>query len=948
MTDKLIAKAEEGKYGDLFRLDLYWGAPNHPPIEVDLGDGFKLTATNVSSYQGVRVWEVPALPGSAAEAKIDQAISKTSTNRLVIFHDDDKQVWRWPSRTTRGSGVISRPARHVHKAGSNDPKFVAKLDAIRLPTDVQIDVNELLSRVRGAFDVETKNETKRASKLMAQMYAAVEKGYAPGVDPKKRDHEISVTLARVLFLLFGDDTEMWKDASGEPLPDLFQDFIKDHTERDGSDIAARLNALFRALDTAPGDRKGLAPELAAFPYVNGGIFDEKITLPDLDIDFRKAILDASAVDWSAISPAIFGSMFQSVRDARTRRELGEHYTSEENILKTLNPLFLDELRAEFDGAVQRETAQKRINALNALWKKLGDIRYMDPACGCGNFIIVAYRELRDLELRIMDALANNQQGEDATTLDADWTHLLKVTLDHFFGIEIDEWPARIAETAMFLMDRQCDLKMKERFGVAPERLPIQKSAKIVVGSALQVEWAQVVAPGPSVIVAGNPPFLGHKERSKAQGDELKEAWGTSSVQHLDYVTAWYAKSLAYFGTLDGLWAFVSTNSVTQGEGVAPLFRAILDAGWKIKFAHRSFKWESEATGAAAVHVTIVGFARTPGSVRLFDYPTGRAASPVEVSATNISPYLVDGPNVLVDASRTVLSPSLAELRAGSTPIDFGYLLVEEKDLPEVRADPIAAKFLRPYCGGKELINGREAWCLWMDVPGVKLSDLTSSPILAKRITSVRAERESSARVATQRLAGTPHLFGERRQPSADYLGIPQTFSDSRPFATAARVPSSVIASIKLFTHPDPDGFLFALISSSMFITWQKTIGGRLKSDPSFSSSLVWNTFPVPAVSPAERSHVSSLGGEILAARDAHPGKTLANLYKPDAVPDNLRLAHAKLDIAVDALFGLGHDHEVTSLERQETLFAKYLDLSSGLLADSKKTAAARKRATKRT
>jgi hypothetical protein len=931
MTDPLLAKADEEKFSDLFRLDLFWHSPDHVPIEIELDDGLHISATNVSSYKGVRVWEVPALPGAAGEAKLDQAIAKVSTNRLVIFHDGDKQVWRWPSRTSKGAGVISRPARHVHRIGTPDPQFVAKLDAIRLPSDVVIDVNELLSRVRGAFDVETKNESKRASKLMAQMYAAVEKGYPAGFDAKKRDHEISVTLARVLFLLFGDDTEMWKLPNGEPLPDLFQDFVKDHAARNGSDIAERINDLFKVVDTSPVNRGGLAAELVAFPYINGGIFEERINLPVLYSDFREALLAASAVDWSTISPAIFGSMFQSVRDAQTRRELGEHYTSEENILKTLSPLFLDELRSEFDAALERETPQKRINALNALWKKLGDIRYMDPACGCGNFIIVAYRELRDLELRIMDALANLQQGEDAVTLLADWTHLLKVTLDHFYGIEIDEWPARIAETAMFLMDRQCDLKMKERFGVAPERLPIQRAARVEVGSALGVDWSKTLPPSPDVIIAGNPPFLGHKERSRAQGEELKDAWGTSAVQHLDYVTAWYAKSLSYFGSLDGLWGFVSTNSVTQGEGVALLFRPILEAGWKIKFAHRSFKWESEAVGAAAVHVAIVGFARNPKPVRLFDYPTGSGSSPVEVAAENISPYLVDGPNVLVDASRSVMSSALPALRAGSTPIDFGHLRVDEEDLAEVRADPVASRFLRPYCGGKELINGLKAWCLWMDERDVTLADVVKSPILSKRVAYVRAERASSHRVATQRLASTPHLFGERRQPDADYLGIPQTFSDNRMFATAARVPASVIASIKLFTHPDPDGFLFALISSSMFITWQKTIGGRLKSDPSFSSSLVWNTFPVPAVGDAERCRIAQAGAGVLNAREKHPGMTLADLYKRDAMPSDLVLAHRELDRAVNALFGLNEDG-VTILERQETLFSEYLELSSGLLA----------------
>lgn len=930
MTDKLIARAEEGKYGDLFRLDLFWGAPNHPPIEVDLGDGFKLTATNVSSYQGVRVWEVPALPRSAGEAKIDQAIAKTSTNRLVIFHDGDKQVWRWPSRTTKGSGVISRPARHVHKMGSNDPKFGAKLDAIRLPTDVQIDVNELLSRVRGAFDVETKNETKRASKLMAQMYAAVEKGYAPGIDPKKRDHEISVTLARVLFLLFGDDTEMWKDPAGEPVPDLFQDFIKDHTERDGSDIAGRLNALFRALDTAPADRTDLAAELAAFPYVNGGIFDEKITLPDLNNDFRNAILDASAVDWSTISPAIFGSMFQSVRDAQTRRDLGEHYTSEENILKTLNPLFLDELRGEFSAALERETSQKRVNALNALWKKLGDIRYMDPACGCGNFIIVAYRELRALELEIMGALEDIQQGEGAATLDADWTRLLKVTLDHFYGIEIDEWPARIAETAMFLMDRQCDLRMKERFGIAPERLPIQKSAKIVVGDALRTDWTTVCPSAETTIVAGNPPFIGARMKSAEQAAALEEAWGSDYNGDLDFVTGWHAKASRFFGRLDGRWAFVTTNSISQGTAPASLFGPLARDGWSIKFAHRTFGWTSEASGQAAVHCVIVGFARVrKGKPRLFDYPT-LTGSPIEIPAATINAYLVDGPWVLVAKRNSVLSPVLPKCDFGSMANDGGFLIVEPFEYDEIASDPIAKKYLRRFQGSEELVNGRDRWCLWLE--GADRTDLVSSPVLKARCDGVREHRLKSKRAATNKLAATPHLFGERRQPSNEYLCIPRVVSEQREYMTAARYSSEVIASDAVFTASDPEGLLFAAVSSAIFMVWQRTVGGRLKSDIRFSNTIVWNNFPMPALDAEARKEVIDTGRRVLVARErVGEGKSLAELYRAGNLHPDLRAAHDQLDSAVDVAFGLPPTG-ATEEDRQRALFNSYAQLETGLLA----------------
>lgn len=924
MTDPLLAKADEEDFSHLFRLDLYWHSPDHAPIELELDDGLKVTASNVSSYKGVRVWEVPTLPGSAVEAALDQAIAKFSTNRLVIFHDGDKQVWRWPSRTSKGGGVISRPARHVHRVGSPDPQFVAKLDAIRLPSDAIIDVNELLSRVRNAFDVETRNETKRASKLMAQMYAAVEKGYPADFDAKHRDHEISVTLARVLFLLFGDDTEMWKSPGGDAVPDLFQDFIKDHTRRDGSDIAARLNALFKALNTAPADRDGLTEELAAFPYVNGGIFEKGITLPDLDQDLRDAILAASAVDWATISPAIFGSMFQSVRDAQTRRGLGEHYTSEENILKTLNPLFLDELRDAFDAALARETPPKQVNALNALWKKLGDIRYMDPACGCGNFIIVAYRELRDLELRIMDALANLQLGKDAVTLAADWTHLLKVTLDHFYGIEIDEWPARIAETAMFLIDRQCDLKLKARFGVAPERLPIQRSAKIVIGSALAIEWPSVVPPSNDVIVAGNPPFLGHKERTPEQGEELRSAWRRTSIGHLDYVTAWYAKAGEYFTGFDGEWAFVSTNSVVQGETVPILFGTLHAAGWRVKFAHRTFQWTSEAPGQAAVKCVIIGFARSVTEPRLFLYDSPKGA-PREHAARNINPYLVDADDILVLPRSTGLAPDLPEINAGSTPIDWNYLCVDEGEVDEVAADKTALKYLRRYVGGKELINELQRWCLWMSTPDFRESDIAMSPVLKARIEAVRKLRSESGRAATRALAATPHLFGERRQPSGPYLGIPQTFSENRPFATAARLDADTIASIKLFTAPDPDGFLFAIVSSSMFITWQKTVGGRLKSDPSFSSSVVWHTLPLPQLPREQHRSICQAGEVILAVRDRYPGRTLAELYDPQKMPTDLAEAHKNLDALVDVAFGTNgpcSDEEF----RQEILFKRYKEL----------------------
>ena len=929
MTISLIEKVEHGDFGTVFRIDLNWNGPDIPPVDVAIDDGLLVRATNVCTYKGVRVWEVPALPGSAGEARVDQAVARNSTNRLIIFHDGDKQVWRWPSRTTKGASVVSRPARHVHRVGVPDPQFAAKLDAIRLPADSAIDVNELLTRVRGAFDVETKNETKRASKLMAQLYAAAEKGYSAGFDERQRDHEISVTLARVLFLLFGDDTEMWKDTSGEPLPDLFQDFVKDHTARDGSDIGERLNLLFEALDTAPQDRVQVAPELAAFPYVNGGIFDEHITLPCLNKEFRDAILAAAAVDWSTISPAIFGSMFQSVRDARTRRDLGEHYTSEENILKTLNPLFLDELRYEFERIQTLKVGQRQ--KLNALWKRLGDIRYMDPACGCGNFIIVAYRELRDLELRIMDALAILPAEENEPTLPADFRDSLKVTLDHFFGIEIDEWPARIAETAMFLIDRQCDLRLKERFGVAPERLPIQRQARILVGDALDVSWTALCPPCDEVVVAGNPPFLGHISRTEDQTAQLRAAWGGGDIGRLDFVTAWYAKAMQYFGDTRGRWAFVSTNSVTQGDQVPRLFGPVFRGGWRIKFAHQTFAWTSEASGAAAVHCNILGFDRGGTPARMYEYDTPWSP-PREIPAESINGYLADGPNVLVRPRSEPLSPDLTTVTFGNMPRDGGYLVVEPDAYDLVAHDPVASKYLRRFVGSEELVNGRHRWCLWMT--GLDWADVEKSQVLAERIEGVRQIRLQSRASSTRAMAATPHLFGQRSGGyDTSYLGIPRVVSENRRYYTAARLDRDVIPSDRLFTAADADGFLFGMISSSMFLAWQFAVGNRLESRPSFSSTLVWNNFPLPPLDRATRQAVVTCGAGILAARDDFAGKSLAALYEPGAMPDSLVEAHEALDLVVDRMFGISSTG-ATLGSRQGALFEAYARLDAGLLGAS--------------
>ena len=911
--DGLLEAAESGDYERLFLHDLRWSAPDHPPIRVEI-NGSEHAARNVSSYRGLRVWVCDELPGSKVEAEIDRAIGRTSTDRLMIFHDKSEQVWRWPARRQRDNATTSRLTRHRHRAGSPNPGFASRIAAIRLPTNQSLEASEVLARLRRAFDVEAHNETRHASKLMAQMYVAADQAYPKNVHAARRDHEISVTLARILFLMFGDDTEMWAT-------DSFRNLIRDQTHAEGDDIGTRLTHLFEYLRTPAPSEAPIEP-FTDFPYVNGGIFDEQFDLPPLGREFREAVLDACAIDWAKVSPAVFGSMFQAVRDTRTRREVGEHYTSEENILKTLNPLLLDELRAEFERA---STMKDQTRVLNRLWDRLGMVQFLDPACGCGNFIIVAYRELRDLELRILERL---QELSGDGQLSFDPTQALKVRLDHFFGIEIDEWPARIAETALFLVDRQCDLKLRERFGEAPNRLPIQLQPTILAGlSALTTDWAQLIKPNESVVIAGNPPFLGISLRSDAQTAELQTVWGSRYHGSLDYVTGWYAKAMDFFGIVAGRWAFVSTSSITQGEEVAPLFGAVLESGWRIAFAHRTFRWTSEAPGEAAVHCVIVGYWRDVDQPRLFDYETP-AGDPAEVEGVkNISPYLTDGPSIIVHPVSKPLNHHLGEVSYGNKPTDDGYLIVEPDDYDAVMSDPIAARYVRRYVGARELIHGTRRHCLWL--VDASDADIRRSDVLRDRVNGVEAFREESRAASTRDAAATPHLFRQIAQPNVPYLCIPIHVSEDRPYFLAAHFSADVIASNANFIATDPDGFMFSVISSLMFITWQRTVGGRLESRLRFNKLLTWNTFPLPPTEARARKELIEAGEQILKVRDAYADLSLADLYRPDAVPANLEGAHNALDAAMDRLFGF--KQAPTLLQRQDHLFAAYQSLATPLL-----------------
>jgi hypothetical protein len=976
----------EGRLGDFFRESLGWdesdlGDSSFQTVKVDdpLVPSGVLNVECVAAQSGIPVWvcRVDRIPSNTSQLEVDRTLRALSMHRLCIFVQEGvgftpRQVWRWPSASS------SRLTRHELLV-TDEAQVEALLERCALlyltSDDIAngVSILGLLDRMRRGFDVETVNETRVASNQMAGLFESLAKA-------DMSEAQISTVMARLLFLLFADDTQMWSESEDA---NSFERMIRG-THQEGTDLAQRLNELFDLLNKKPSGASAVAdaPEyLSGFKYVNGGMFADAVPLPAemsgaVAKTFRQQLLATSERDWSKVSPAIFGSMFQSVRDAKTRREMGEHYTSEEDVLKTLNPLFLDELRDKLTNAVDKSDEPTRLRNLR---RELANIRFMDPACGCGNFIIIAYREMRKLELDILVRLRNLGQIDESElgSLVVGTAGVSEgvrkrarsieplVTIDNFYGLELDPWPASIARTAMFLVERQMDQKMMEEFGYAPVRLPLAHSAHILEGDALtevdevsgeQVDrdWSKVlpvtvqdVTDGVRVYIAGNPPFVGQAKKGDEQDLGMRLAWGDDYAGYLDFATAWFAKAARYLKTLQeqaealkvkvvpGDFAFVSTNSIVQGQPVPSLFGPLFRDGWRLKFAYRTFPWESEATGKAAVHCVITGFTRSEvpekRSVRVFDYDWSTRRTVEQEPVHTLNAYLVEGPNVLVEKRSKPLSSLIPEVVRGSQPTDGGNLIVEVEDYPVVAADPMAARYLRPFVGAKELVQGLERWCLWLD--DATEEEIASSPVLSARVAGVVHMRVQSTKKVTQELAQTPHLFGEMRQPLDPYVCIPRVVSANRPVFTVKRFSADTIASDATFTALDPDGFLFALISSSMFIIWQRTVGGQLKSDLRFSNTVVWNNLPLPEVSEEQRTKVIAAGRKVLAAREAIEERagepvSLADMYASLATMDPaLRAAHDELDSAVDVAFGATRRCS-SEAKRLEILFERYQELTA--------------------
>lgn len=979
----------EGRLGDFFRESLGWdesdlGDSSFQTVKVDdpLVPSGVLNVECVAAQSGIPVWvcHVDRIPSNTSQLEVDRTLRALSMHRLCIFVQEGvgftpRQVWRWPSASS------SRLTRHELLV-TDEAQVEALLERCALlyltSDDIAngVSILGLLDRMRRGFDVETVNETRVASNQMAGLFESLAKA---GMS----EAQISTVMARLLFLLFADDTQMWSESEDS---NSFERMIRG-THQEGTDLAQRLNELFDLLNKKPSGASAVAdaPEyLSGFKYVNGGMFADAVPLPAemsgaVAKTFRQQLLATSERDWSKVSPAIFGSMFQSVRDAKTRREMGEHYTSEEDVLKTLNPLFLDELRDKLTNAVDKSDEPTRLRNLR---RELANIRFMDPACGCGNFIIIAYREMRKLELDVLVRLRNLGQIDESElgSLVVGTAGVSEgvrkrarsieplVTIDNFYGLELDPWPASIARTAMFLVERQMDQKMMEEFGYAPVRLPLAHSAHILEGDALteidevsgeQVDrdWSKVlpvtaqdVVDGVRVYIAGNPPFVGQAKKGDAQDQGMRLAWGDDYAGYLDFATAWLAKAARYLKTLQeqaealkvkvvpGDFAFVSTNSIVQGQPVASLFAPLFRDGWRIKFAYRTFPWVSEAAGKAAVHCVITGFTRSAApeksrTVRVFDYDwsTRRTVEQEPVHALNA--YLVEGPNVLAEKRSKPLSSLIPEVVRGSQPTDGGNLIVEVEDYPVVAADPVAARYLRPFVGAKELVQGLERWCLWLE--DASEEEIASSPVLSARVEANREWRSAQPQKGdAYKLRDIPHLMRPNKaRPVEPYVCIPSVVSANRPIYTVKRFSADTIASNATFTALDPDGFLFGLISSSMFIIWQRTVGGQLKSDLRFSNTVVWNNLPLPQISEEQRRKVIAAGRKVLAAREAIEERagepvSLAEMYASLATMDPaLRAAHDELDSAVDVAFGASRRCS-SDAKRLEILFERYQELTA--------------------
>ena len=770
----------------------------------------------------------------------------------------------------------------------------------------------ILGQTRVRLDPEDPANEKAYAR-MCELHDALKAGGFAG-------HELERLLVRILFCVFAEDTGIFE-------PESFTNFIRQQTREDGSDIGAQLNQLFDWLNNPQAEsRLEDTDALYGFRYVNGGLFAERLGFPRCNRAMRDALIDCCEFHWAKISPAVFGSLFQGVIDDRARRQQGAHYTSERDIMKVIRSLFLDDLRAELEQLKHDRSTRRRAN-LESFQTKLRGLKFLDPACGCGNFLVLGYRELRQLEL---DAIAE-LHGTEQQALNV--RDLCKVDVDQFYGLEYSEWPVRIAEVAMWLIDHQLNAQAAEVFGQRFERLPLRASPHIVHANALRTDWNTVLPREQCSYVLGNPPFVGKHYQNPEQRADMVNVFGEfPNTGDLDYVTAWFVKGGEYAQNTRIKIGFVATNSITQGEQVPVLWGILFQRlHLKIHFGHRPFAWTSEARGRAHVHVVIVGLAAfDTAQKKITDYDAD-PNSPVVSTVPNITPYLTPGSDSFVTKQRNPLC-DVPEMRCGNKPTDDGeFILTDAEKVAFLRDEPNAEKFLRRYTGSEEFINGNMRWCLWLK--DAEPAELRRLPKVMERVERVREFRARSTAKPTREAAAKPTRFFFESQPETDYILIPEVSSERRTYVPIGFVKREIISANTNFLIPSSDVFLFGVLTSAMHMAWMRTVGGRLESRYRYSGSMVYNTFQWPNPTPEQRARVVEKAQAVLDARASHlPPRgmgTLADLYDPNTMPPELHRAHTELDRAVERCYRA--DRFTSDRERVEFLFRLYEQLTAPLL-----------------
>lgn len=759
----------------------------------------------------------------------------------------------------------------------------------------------------------------QAGELVGVLYDALLKQYK---DPSSQStlQSLNKLCVRLVFCLYAEDAGIFGSKS------MFHDYLRDVPV---SGIRRALVELFKILDQKPESRdKYLAddnPALAVFPYVNGGLFsDEDIEIPPFTEELKTLLLENASEDfnWSDISPTIFGAVFESTLNPETRRSGGMHYTSIENIHKLIDPLFLDGLKAEF-AEIKEITVDRTHKAkLESFQKKLAGLKFLDPACGSGNFLTETYISLRRLENETLSLLHRGQ-------IMLDVGDPIQVSIGQFYGIEINDFAVTVAKTALWIAESQMMKETEDVVHMSLDFLPLKSYANITEGNALQVDWASVVPKHEMNYIMGNPPFVGYSLQSKAQKDDILSVYVDEkgkpykTAGKIDYVSGWYFKAAQLMQGTAVRTAFVSTNSITQGEQVAGVWKPLYERfGIHIDFAHRTFRWDSEASIKAHVHCVIVGFSNEPNPAPKRIYTTERYQE-----VENINPYLLDAPNVFID-SRTNSICNVPQMVYGNKPTDGGFLFLSPEERDELlKREPGTEKFIRQIYGATEYINNKARYCLWL--VGASPSELRKSPFIMERVEQVRQFRLNSTKAATQRSADTPTLFQEIRHPDSEYIIIPRHSSETRRYIPFGFVQPQIVVNDAVQIIPDAKIYHFGIMMSNVHMAWTRAVCGRIKSDYRYSKDVVYNNFPWPTPTDTQKTKIEQTAQAILDARARYPESSLADLYDELTMPPELRKAHQDNDRAVMQAYGFSVRDMTESICVAE-LMRMYQSLTEGI------------------